>query len=389
MLLLSLAEAQMGKRRVVVDDWADHRPDIRQMTCYRGQHSIFQLAGPRSVRWCDGSVSAEVGGAYFPSLYIGELRTAYLRSCGAGATRWDSTDVAACNEVAQDAVPGWVTAPGTEPLVQLDGVKTYLQWMIKFSSQVIYNAGTGVWAPIGEPWRDVAELRRHKELYSSICTRTWRSPTRTLWRRGVPEEQRSTYFYQPQAWRLLSDIMHAQAQEAVAMWDVKRVMADAYWVPESRATEFELFMAERWGFEMQVKDRWEPGEPWPQMEACSIRVQDDAKRQALAWRLAGNGPMAGRPIAFTKGARVYLTGERTPPVPPTPTSFDRAQGRDPQVPLHCPVMPQPYNPRRRPRPNLRAVGFCPRPIAVRPEEVVLWIAGRRIAREGDGAALAN
>jgi hypothetical protein len=184
----------------------------------------------------------------------------------------------------------------------------YWQLMQHFSTQVEYRPASGSWAPVGGYWLDSAELVRHKVLYAAIATYAWRSRTATLWMKGEAQEMKSTSFYQPQAWRLLCDIAHAIAGEAVEQWGCSRMMVDGYWFPPDVAPSFMAWLEERWGMLSTIKEAWEPGGRWPLWpNTQQLRPISELVRKGLRVELTGGDPVPAE--------------ERTPPMTPEEVAY--------------------------------------------------------------------
>lgn len=288
-LLLDLAGEQLGKHRVVMPGRPEELLPWKEWTCYKGTFHITRLGGD-CTRYVDGREEATFGGTIFPSLAETELRTPYMRRV-CKRSHWSLRDEDAMVEVTNAGLPDyWDPTVPTVPMACVDARAYYVQLMARFSTQVEYRAGTGSWSPTGGYWVDLAELRRHKVLYASCVTRTWRSKAVTLYKRGEATQQPSTWLYQPQAWRLAMDITHAWAYEAQLAFPVARISVDEAWLPADQADSYRAWLAERWGLTSRVKTLWEPGDYWPTWSLRNrVREQSQLVRDRLARNFTGSG----------------------------------------------------------------------------------------------------
>ena len=288
-LLLDLADEQLGKHRVVLAGRPEELVPWKEWTCYKGTFSITRLAGHGSIRYVDGREDSTFGGTFFPSLAETELRTPYMRRV-CKRSKWSWRDEEAMWDVQGGSLPDyWDPNVPDGPMVCVDAKAYYVQLMERFSTQVEYRAGTGSWAPTGGYWVDLGELRRHKVLYASCVTRTWRSKAVTLYKRGVAEQKASTWLYQPQAWRLVMDITHAWAYEARLAFPVARICVDEVWLPQPEVESYQAWLAERWGLSSVAKAVWVPGEYWPLWHRDRVREQPQLVRDRLARNFTGSG----------------------------------------------------------------------------------------------------
>jgi hypothetical protein len=339
--LLEIAQEHYAKPRVLVDDWAAWRRDeMPKLDGYAGMHS-FATLGRHSVRYCDARVSTTIAGVEFPGMWEGELRRPYVSACMGGVrSLWSRTDEDAMREIVGIEIPHYCRGgEPDEPMVGIDLNNAYFSIAQHFSTQVEYRADSGLWTPAGNPWQDIAELNRHKQLRTVICSRGWRTKTTSIWRHGEAVERRNAVHYQPQAWRLLSDYLHAIAQEAIGLFGAWAVLTDEYLVPASRGDELRVFLAQRWGLASKVHRTWEPGEPWPWARArgtvCHVRSQDDAKRQRLAWALADNGPSEPCLVASSEDDVRRGDMSRSAPVAPARLDFHVRHRLEPDRDLVC------------------------------------------------------
>lgn len=308
-LLVDLAFEQLDHARKVLDGRPEELIPWKEWTCYKGMYHVTRL-GQACTKYVDGRQESKFGPTIFASVAETELRTPYMkRVCG--RSRWSEGD-----EVAMWAVRGFELPEYYDgrvpvgPMACVDLRNFYVQIMLRFSTQVEYRAGTGCWAPVGNYWVDVAELRRHKPLYASIVSRAWRSKTITLWKKGNPEKVASTFLYQPQAWRLLCDIIQAVAQEAHGSFGVPRMSVDEFWVPIGDVASFQEWLQERWSLASAVKGLWEPtglpGDYWPLWHRSRLREQSELVRDRLAQEMTGAGPRDEPFPGKLQGGRVVL-----------------------------------------------------------------------------------
>ncbi len=299
-LLVDLAGEQLERHREVLPGNPEELTPWQEWTVYKSQHAITRLCGPgRSIRYVDGREESLFGGRLFSTLTEVELRYPYMkRVCR--RSRWSDADEIAMHEVEAAGLPFYQDGiPPSVPLARVDATAYYLQIMTKASTQVEYRPSTGSWAPIGNYWVDTGELCLHKPLYASMPTRGWRRRTVPIWKKGVREEVRSTYLYQPQAWRFLCDLTHAIAFEARAMGAV-RGLVDENWFPVAVVASWQGYLEDRYDIISKLKCVlhprcvctliWEPGMPWPLRHTARVRELPEAVRNRLAWGMTGAGP---------------------------------------------------------------------------------------------------
>lgn len=291
-LLADLAAEQLGRHREVLPGRPEELLPWKEWTCYKGMYSVTRLGGNDCTKYVDGREVSRFGGQLFPSLAETELRTPYMqRVCR--RSKWSAADEEGMLEVGGWGLPMYVSGQVPEvAMACVDCTAFYLQLMAKFSTQVEYRPDSGSWAPVGGYWVDQADLRRHKSLYASIATRAWRSRTVTLWKKGNPEARPATYLYQPQAWRLLTDIAHSMAYEAVQAFGVPRVAVDEFWLPETAVEAFQGWLYERWDLQSKVKHRWTPRSrsSWPLKPHNGVRELSAEVRGRLVAGMTGAGP---------------------------------------------------------------------------------------------------
>ena len=317
---------------------------------------VFTTAGRHPQRFCDRDSRSVFGGVEFAGMHELEVRGTYLRRClGEEALHrryWSRADEAAAEEVwavSRFSPPSYYAPPPVDAgLVEVDLVAAYVQMFEHFSTRVEYRTASGIWAPVGEPFLDTGELRRHKTVYASIASHAWRSRHSPRWVRGEWVEQRGiSATYNPQAARLLVDILHAVAQEMVGLLGAVAVKTDSYVLRADRASLAIDYLRGRWGLESRVKTAWEPGQPWPtswahnyQATRSNIREQADQVRQNLALGMTGEGtPLEACPMLTNSGLIVPPEQPYEPEPEPEPWQTELGLGAWEMV--ECPPLPEP------------------------------------------------
>jgi hypothetical protein len=309
--LVDLAtEAADLPRELVLGRPEELCPDWKKWSCYKSDARIIRLMGNRrAIRYVDKrAVGTNFGGQEFPTLMDVDVLRPYMARA-MGRSRWGPRDTEAMEELNGMGLPFFTNGVmPTGPMVLVDINYFYWQLMQHFSTQVEYRPASGSWAPTGGYWLDSAEVARHKVLYAVLATSVWRSRTVTLWVKGEATERKATQFYQPQAWRLLCDIAHAIAGEAVEQWGCSRMMVDGYWFPPDVAPSFMAWLEERWGMLSTIKEAWEPGGRWPLWpNTQQLRPISELVRKGLRVELTGGDPIPAE--------------ERTPPMTPEEVAY--------------------------------------------------------------------
>ena len=328
-VLLDLARARhVGPRpewRLTVppNEWLETRGRlIATRTCWAGSTSVTTGGrfGHRYV--AEGQTMTVVAGEEFPNMWPGELRRDYMKACDPAMfdhprrrPLWGGRDEDGLEEIKGLIIPGLVRPHPELPLVGVDLTNCYLSLLRHFSTRVEYRPSSGAWAPVGEEWLDLEELRNLKTLYATIVSRSWMAKHSFRYCRGTLVQSPGTLdTYQPQAARLLSDYLHAVMQECVALFDAYALCADEVVVREELAEDVREFLRGRWGLESRVKRRWEPGQEWPwstlKHARARIRELSPQVRNALAWRLAGE--------SYHGAAFVALSAHVLEPAPEPP-----------------------------------------------------------------------
>jgi hypothetical protein len=305
-LLLDIAEQRRAAVTDEVDDWAVF--EDRTLPRLAGWRSDARFACLDRHVFADTTATIEVEGTTVPTVTDMSLRSPYMESCDPRRTRWTRDTEDYWGQIG-DAMPFYHRGTPVEPVVLVDMTAAYWTIMQRMSTRAEYRAGTGSWCAVGEEWQAPAEVGRHKALYSSIASHAWRVKHPVMWRQGEPVESTGAQrHYQPQAWCLLCDILHAVAQEAVESWEAVRVIADGAWVPARRYRAYQAALRARWGLESHVEGFWAPGRPWYAREggpkghrevteaASSIRPQARVVRDRLAAGLLDGAPAVPPPV---------------------------------------------------------------------------------------------
>ena len=319
-------------RRVAVPDWEHFKAtEVPHRRGFLGYHA-FTTLGRHPWRFADARVSTTVGGLVLPAMSQLELRAPYVDACNGGKrrARWSSRDEDAMHEVDGAAIPHY-RRPGmpTGRVVGMDMDHSYWQFVQAFSTQVEYRPATGAWGAVGAEWRDLPTLLPLKTMRSAICTASWRNKTAVWTSEGEDHEVRSPY-YQPQAFRLLSDYLMSWAQEVVALFQPWAIIVDCVVLDEDKVEGFLEFQADRWGVTSHLEREWSPGEEWPwptsRRPGHNLRQVPDLVRQRLAWLATGHGPHDAPLIATRDEAGELELAEPEPEPEPEPAPWQVAQG---------------------------------------------------------------
>lgn len=326
-LLLDLAREvhEFAGRREPVEEWRQFcRDRVPTMRARVGDHSVTTM-GRYPRRFVDAAMWCRIGGERFAHMWEAEPRSRYIDACNGGKAkaRWAARDHEAMEAIRGAEIPHYRKAgTPTVPCVCIDLDAAYWSFARHFSTQVEYAPDSGSWAAVGSEWRDLPTLMRAKVLRSTICTVSWHNRFGAWYDHGERHETRSPY-YQPQAYRLLSDYLMSVAQEVVALFDPWAVNNDGYVIEAHQADDLTEFLADRWAASSKVEKSWAPGEPWPWVDRhprCAIRPVPDLVRQRLAWAMTGQGPQSGRMRAYRGDDGVLVfevpAAEAEPPAAP-------------------------------------------------------------------------
>ena len=321
-----------GRRRPV-EDWEQFvNHDAMTMQGFLGYHT-FTTLGRRPWRFADARSTCTVGsGLILPAMSELELRAPYIDRCNGRRPRprWSHWDEEAMHETDGGAIPHY-RAPGmpTGPVVGMDMDASYWRFVQHFSTAVEYRPSNGAWGAVGAEWLDIPTLMPMKMLRSAICTASWRNKTST-WTNGHDLERtvRNPY-YQPQAWRLLSDYLMSWAQEVISLFQPWAIVVDCVVLEPEKIPDFLDFQLDRWNVTSHQERTWEPGQAWPwpsaKLAGHNIRAIPDAVRQALSWHITGHGPHTPPLIATRENGELELT--EAPPEPePEPAAWQAKRG---------------------------------------------------------------
>ena len=309
-------------RRYPVANWPEFRErDVPHMKGYLGFHT-FTTLGRHPLRYADARAKCKIAGVEYAAMSELELRSPYIDACNGEkrAAKWGGPDEDGLAEISGLEIPHYCKGgqPVT-PVVGFDMDHSYWQFVSHFSTQVEYRPTSGAWAGVGAPWRDLETLYPLKMMRSAICTASWRNKTATWAHEGEEHQTRSPY-YQPQAWRLLSDILMSWAQETVALFDPWAIVVDCVVLEPEKVEDYQDFLADRWGATAHLERSWEPGKAWQWPLAKSrqdnLRPIGDLIRQRLAWTLTDQGPTDAPLLAERVGDELVLTPQDPEPEPP-------------------------------------------------------------------------
>ena len=384
-LLLDIATEvhHYGGRRFPQTDWrgwcAREAPLLKG---YAGS-STFTTIGRYPRRYVDANAVTVVAGQVFQALSELELRSHYIDACNGGhrRARWSEHDADGLAEIAGFEVPHYCKGGlPLGPVVGLDMDHSYWQFARHFTTQVEYRRASGTWGGAGAGWADLENLLPLKAMRSAICTASWRNRTARWGYQGVYHEVRNPY-YQPQAWRLLSDYLMAWAQEVVGLFDPWAISTDCVVIEPEKAEDFLEYQLDRWGVTSHEERTWEPGQDWRWPTARhrqdNLRPISDLVRQQLAWELTGHGPMDPPMVATRASEGLVLTeGEPAPEPPPAPWQARRGLSRWALVRVELP-------PPRTAKPET----LCRRPTAsvATFSGPAVWVTGPRAPPEGTEA----
>ncbi len=348
-LLHELATERYGRDRRYMDapTYARWVREVARKTLsgYEASQHWTVLHGRHpATYYCDSSAKCTVEGEIFEGMAITEVRTDYLRRALGRVPRHGRRDVAMWEEIGKGhgLAPQWQlgTIP-VGPMALVDISACYWQLMMKLSTEVRYFPVSGFWERRGREWPDAAELRLHKAFYASIISHGFATDEISYWNRGERRKRRAPLVFQPQYCRLVSDYLHAIAQEMAVLFGAWSWQVDGGWLPAELAEQAVLWLEERWGLEARIKERLgadQVAERLPQRRASSnLRLQDDEKRHRLAWQFTGN--VAYDPEYTQLRAGDWQHWLVTPGAHAKPTLLHRQRGWDPDLPVPAMELP--------------------------------------------------
>jgi hypothetical protein len=314
-LVDAAGERMASRERVPISNfpmWAKQQEGNPKFSGWLGS-SWFSPSSPKLPR-----VVAAGKRTIFPStgeiydLDIMELRSAYLDRTYWGGPKsrpkWSARDVETLEKWGGLSMPiahrGDRPPSLTEPLVELDSVSDWWQFLMAVGTRVELDPVTGRWWGEGR-WPAATDLR-HTKLYVSICSHAFWRRWGERWVKGEAKQVPNPW-YQPQMVHLLCRVEHAKAQEAISLFGAVAVSTDSVWVPERNVEAATTWYWERWGEVKRPKRRWGPRQVWPwRGNVCSVVEQPPEVRENLSAGLRPNlpaNPLA--PMSQATRDRIY------------------------------------------------------------------------------------